>query len=366
MDLYAILGVARTASAVEIDRAYRRLARQYHPGLNPGDRHAAARFDQVEAAYQTLGNHERRLAYDRHGDVPAPVETAEATIAFAGFDFSATVEGSSAATFSELFADVFQDAARRATTSDRGLPIEVTLRVSFIEAARGGVFSIPIVRQAPCAECQGHGVTNTAPVACPDCGGEGVQRSARGHMVFSRTCERCDGRGHLSRQVCRTCAGAGLLARSETVVAHVPASVDAGARLVLPGWGHAARGGTPGDLYVNLDVEPHPFFRRAGKDLLVTVPVAVHEAALGARIDVPTLAGPVKVRIPPGTGAGAALRLPGHGAPAASGRPEDAGDLLVDFQIVLPPVRDERSRELLREFGQLNDVDVRKHLFEGV
>jgi molecular chaperone DnaJ len=363
MDLYAILGIARSASSGDVDRAYRRLARQFHPGLNPGDPHAAARFEQVEAAYQVLSNREHRLAYDRQGTAPALPEPAETTVAFAGFDFSATVEGPGAATFSELFADVFQDAARRATSTDRGLSVDVPLRLSFVEAARGGLFSVPIARQMPCAECHGQGWTHTPPAACPECAGQGVQRSARGHMVFSRTCERCDGRGHLNSQVCRSCAGAGLQARGETVMVHVPPCVDAGTRLVLTGRGHAARGAAPGDLYVTVEIEPHAYFRRSGRDLLVTVPIAVHEAALGARIDVPTLAGPVKVRIPPGAGAGQQLRVRGLGAPGPSGDGDDAGDLLIDLQLVLPPVRDERSRELLREFGKLNDVDVRKHLF---
>ncbi len=366
MDLYAILGVARSASSGEIDRAYKRLARQCHPGVNPGDRQAAARFQQVETAYEILGDHESRMAYDRHGTVPAAVDTVEATVSFAGFDFSAAAEGAGAATFSELFADVFQDAARRATSSDRGLTIDVTLRLSFVEAARGGLFSVPIVRQERCGECRGQGVTNASAVPCPECAGRGMQRSARGHMVFSKSCERCDGRGLLNSQACRVCGGTGVHARGETVMVHVPAGVDPGARLILPGRGHAARGGAPGDLHVHLDVEAHPFFRRQGRDVLVTVPLAIHEAALGARIEVPTLDGPVPVRIPAGTASGQQLRLRGHGVPGASGLPDDAGDLVVDIQVVLPAVRDERSKDLLREFGKLNDIDVRKHLFPGV
>jgi molecular chaperone DnaJ len=366
MDLYSILGVARSASAGEIDRAYKRLARQYHPGVNPGDRQAAARFQQVETAYEILGDLESRTMYDRHGTLPATIDTVETTVSFAGFDFSAAAEGAGAATFSELFADVFQDAARRATSSDRGVSIEVTLRLSFVEAARGGLFSVPIVRQGRCADCRGAGATNAAAIPCPECAGQGMQRSARGHMVFSKNCERCDGRGLLNSQVCRACAGSGVHTRAETVMVRVPAGVDPGARLVLPGRGHTARGGAAGDVHVHLDVEAHPFFRRHGKDVLVTVPLAIHEAALGARIEVPTLDGNVALRIPAGTASGQQLRLRGHGVPAASGLPEQAGDLVVDIQVVLPAVRDERSKDLLREFGKLNDIDVRKHLFPGV
>lgn len=364
MDLYTVLGVSRSASADEIERAYRRLARQCHPGLNPGDRRAEERFRQVEGAYQVLGNRERRLAYDRHGMVPVASDAPEARVSFAGFDFSATVEGASAATFSELFADVFQDAARRATSADRGLDIEVPLRLPFADAIRGAVCAVTIERQARCPACRGHGWIATAPANCPECEGTGARPAARGHMVFSRQCERCGGRGYSSTDVCRGCAGAGVQSRRETVHVQVPAGVEDGARLVLPGEGHGVRGGNPGDLHVVVSVEAHPYFGRAGRDLRLTLPLAIQEAALGARVDVPTLDGPVKLRIPPGTASGQRFRLRGRGVPSASGHPDEAGDLLVEIQIVLPPVRDERSKALLREFGQLNDVDVRKDLFE--
>jgi molecular chaperone DnaJ len=184
-------------------------------------------------------------------------------------------------------------------------------------------------------------------------------------MVFMKPCDRCEGRGQLTTRLCQTCGGAGVHARGEPVPVQVPAGVDSGARLVVPGGGHAVRGGAPGDLYVTVEVAPHRFFRRAGRDLLLTLPVAVHEAALGARVDVPTLTGTAKLRIPPGTSSGQRLRLRGRGIPATGRAPEEAGDLLVDIQIVLPPVRDERSKSLLREFGELNQGDVRKDLFES-
>ena len=363
MDLYSVLGVQRSASPDEIERAYRRLARRYHPGLNPGDRRAEERFRQVEGAYEILGNRDRRQSYDRHGIVPASGEIATTRVSFAGFDFSAAAEGASAATFSELFADVFQDAARRATSTERGLDIEVPLRLTFEEAVRGATFGMPIVRQAPCSVCRGQGWTAAAPQSCEECGGAGVHHVARGHMVFTRKCERCDGLGDLSRDVCRTCAGAGVQTQRETVRVDVPAGIDAGARLVISGQGHTVRGGAPGDLHVLVDVAPHRYFERSGRDLRLTLPVAVHEAALGARVDVPTLDGPVKLRVPPGTASGQRFRLRGRGVGSSDGNPETAGDLLVDVQIVLPPVRDERSKALLREFAALNDVDVRKDLF---
>lgn len=368
MDLYTLLGVTRAASADEIERAYRRLARRYHPGINPGDRVAETLFRQVEEAFQVLSDLERRREYDRDG-APPVAGPVEATIAFAGFDFSAPAEGPEAATFAELFADVFQEAAREATSPTRGVELETTLRLSFEEAVRGGDFPLSIIRQDRCVACAGDGRVPLPPRPCPRCEGQGSGRWARGHLVFTKVCEMCGGSGRLSHQACRTCAGTGVSPRSEVATVRVPPGLETGARIAVPGRGHAgARGGPAGDLYVTVDVASHPFFRRDGRDLLVTLPVAVHEAALGARVDVPTLDGPVRLRIPPGTPAGRRFRIPGRGVPAAH-RPGDsppapAGDLIVEVQIVLPSVRDERSRELLKEFGRLNSADVRKHFFE--
>lgn len=363
MDLYALLSVSRAASADEIERAYRRLARRYHPGINPGDRVAGETFRRIQQAYDVLGDAEHRRDYDR-GASRAAVAEVQATVAFEGFDFSAPAEGPLAATFSELFADVFQQAAREVTSPTRGAALEATARVSFEAAVRGGPCALSIMRQERCPSCAGDGRIARPAVSCPVCGGAGGRRWARGSLVFTKPCEACDGTGRLTSEPCGACSGAGVSPRSEVVTIDLPPGLEAGARISVPGRGHAgARGGPAGDLYVTIEVADHPFFRRAGRDLHLTLPVAVHEAALGARVDVPTLDGPVRLRIPPGTPSGRRLRLRGHGVPGSSGSSGDeAGDLLVDVQIVLPPVTDERSRELLREFGRLNDVDVRAHL----
>ena len=318
----------------------------------------------MDGAYRILGDGEKRREYDRQGSVPPAAEQIEARVEFTGFDFSAPAEGPTAATFSELFADVFQDAARRATAADRGLEIDVRVQLAFEDALRGGPVPVSVMRQDRCLDCGGEGWTSRSPAPCPACGGTGTRRWARGHMVFTKPCERCEGRGALTIQTCRGCGGAGLQACGEVVTLEVPAGIESGARLVVSGRGHAVRGGPPGDLYVTIDVAGHRFFRRAGRDVVLTLPVGVHEAALGARVDVPTLSGPVRLRIPPGTPSGQRIRVRGRGAPSRTGDPDDAGDLIAEIQIVLPPVRDERSRELLREFGRLNDVDVRRHLFE--
>ena len=362
MDLYTLLGVTRAATTGEIERAYRRLARRYHPGINPGDRVAEEMFRQIQRAFDVLTNLDQRREYDRGAGVhpPAPLE---ATVSFEGFDFSAPAEGPLAATFAELFADVFQDAAREAITPTQGAAVEVTLRLSFQDGVRGGQFPLSVVRHERCVTCGGAGRVPRPVIQCPGCGGSGNRRWARGHMVFTKPCDVCDGHGQITSQPCRGCAGSGVAPRSEVVTVIVPPGIDHGARVAVPGRGQAgARGGPAGDLYVNIDVAAHPFFRRDGRDLQVTLPLAVHEAALGARVDVPTLDGLIRLKIPPNTPAGQRLRVRGQGVPETTG---EAGDLVVEIQIVVPPVKDERSRELLREFGRLNGMDVRQHLFQS-
>lgn len=322
-------------------------------------------FRQVQQAFEVLGDTGRRREYDR-GMMP-PVAAATVSVSLQGFDFSTPASGPQAATFAELFADVFQEAAREATTPSRGVDVDATLRLSFRDAVGGGAFPMSVVRQERCGACAGDGRVSRAPVVCPACGGAGQRRWARGHMVFAGTCDGCDGTGRLSTQPCRPCAGVGLQPRSEVVTVTVPAGVAPGDRIAVPGRGHAgARGGPAGDLYVTVDVAPHPFFRREGRDVSLTLPIAVHEAALGARVEVPTLGEPVRLKIPAGTSSGRTLRIRGGGVPAPAGAaPEAAGDLLIEMQIVLPPVRDERSKQLLREFGELNRENVREFLFKG-
>jgi molecular chaperone DnaJ len=363
MDLYAVLGVNRAASDEQIERAFRRLARRYHPGVNPGDQVAAEMYRQIQDAYRVLSDAERRGDYDRRGHEAARTGTVSTTIAFEGFDFSASAEGPFAATFSELFSDVFHDAAREAAAPSRGADIEATLRISFEAAMRGGSHPLSVTRQERCPACTGLGRVSRAPGTCPACEGHGTRRWARGHLVFSRPCDVCGGGGRVTAQPCRSCGGAGLQSRGEVVTVAVPAGVEDGARLTVPGRGHAgARRGSAGDLYVTVEVAEHPFFRRSGRDLHVTLPVAVHEAALGARVDAPSLAGPIKVDMPAGTASGRQLRVRGRGVPDP-GAGGHAGDLVLEVHIVLPSTLDARSKALLEEFGERNHEDVRARLF---
>jgi molecular chaperone DnaJ len=361
MDLYALLGVRRSASAGDIERAYRRMARRYHPGVNPGDRVAGEMYGRIQQAYQVLGDSGSRREYDQGATRPAVTATA---VSFEGFDFSSVAEGSVAATFSELFAGVFRDAALRATAPTGDVPVEATLSLSFADAVRGGQFPLSVARQGRCSRCAGDGRVACPPVRCPACEGHGSTRWARGHMVFTRSCEACRGDGRLTARPCPTCAGSGLRTQSDVVTVHVPPGIEDGARIAVPGRGHAPAGGGPvGYLYVLVSVADHPFLRREGRDLHLVLPLAVHEAVLGGRVDVPTLGKSVRLRIPPGTPSGRRFKIRGRGVPSVHGEDAPAGDLIVDVQIVLPAVRDDRSRELLREFGERNAQDVRRHLF---
>jgi len=363
MDLYQVLGVPRNAAPADVERAYLRLARRYHPGINPGDGVSAELYRRVQDAYAVLGDTERRRDYDRGGP-SAPVATAETNVAFQGFDFSALAEGASAATFSELFADVFQDAARRVSSPEQGTSVDITMQLSFDDAIRGGQFPLSVTRSERCGACAGTGQVTRAPIACPQCAGAGSMRWARGHMVFTKACDTCNGVGQIVTQSCRICGSTGVHGRSEVVTLGLPPGIETGARIAVPGRGHAgARGGPAGDLYVTIDVVPHPFLQREGRDLRMQLPVAIHEAALGAKVNVPTLDGTVALKVPAGSTSGQRLRLRGRGIPGDPSGALPAGDLIAELQIVLPPVRDERSKELLKEFGRLNDIDVRRHLF---
>jgi molecular chaperone DnaJ len=360
VDLYAQLGVTRTASAAEVERAYRRLARRYHPGVNPGDRVAERLYQQVQEAYLVLGDVDRRREYDR-GSAPANAEASP--VAFEGFDFSAAADGPLAATFSELFSDVFQQAAREATTPSRGLDVQVTLHLPFEDAVRGCQVPLSVTRHERCSGCRGRGFLARSVSACGVCGGDGVRKWARGHMVFSKACEACGGNGQSVRDACMACRGAGVTPRTEVVTINVPPGLESGSRVAVPGRGHAgALGGPSGDLYVTIEVGAHRYFTRQGADLHLTLPVAVHEAAFGVVLTVPGLDGPVRVRVPAGTRSGASLVVRGRGGvkPGAGER----GDLVVTVQIALPASLDARSRALLREFGQINTGDVRQGLFE--
>ena len=361
MDFYIILGVERTASAGDVKRAYRRLARRYHPDINPGDREAAAFFRRVAEAYDTLIDPERRREYDEHGHVYP--RSGGVGVEFEGFDFSLSSTGESASTFGDLFADVFTawGAGRPPDTSSQGVDLHAPLRLDFEDAMRGGTHEVTVTRVARCDACLGSGTRRVVESRCAGCAGTGHMRWTRGHMVFSRRCGQCGGTGHRRLRACGACGAQGVVSRTDAVAVSVPAGVADGVRIRLVGSGSVGqRSGTAGDLYVTVSVDRHQLFRRDGDDLHLVLPVAVHEAALGARVDVPTISTPARVRIPPGTQSGQRFRVRGRGAP--SPQTGEAGDLVVDVRVVLPRLLDERSKELMRELGRIHTEDVRAGL----
>jgi molecular chaperone DnaJ len=362
-DFYIVLGVEQAATPSEIKRAYKRLARKCHPDINPGDRMAAAQFHRVAEAYQTLVDPDRRRRYDALGHADVGAEAV--TVGFEGFDFSVSVSGASAPTFGDLFADVLRPRApgRDEAAVERGADLHQTLAVSFETAMRGGQRALTVVRQEHCRGCKGIGALHVEESRCVHCQGSGSLTSARGHMVFTKPCAHCRGSGRQRQTRCPICGGQQVEMRSEPLTIAMPPGLADGARIRVPGKGHAGRnGGESGDLFVTVHVEPHPLFHREGDDLHVVVPVAVHEAALGAKIDVPSLEGPTRLRVPPGTQSGQRFRLRERGVP--SSRDGRRGDLVVEARLVMPPMLDERSKELMREFGRINVQDVRRDLMK--
>ena len=361
MDYYSILGLHPGASVSDIKRAYRRLARRHHPGINPGDREAEALFERISEAYETLVDPERRNRYDA---AEAPAGSGDrTTFEFTGFDFTAAAHGAQAATFSELFAEVLHPVPKAERRAEPGADLHASLSVSFEDALRGVERQVVVTRQLPCAACRGAGEVSTAEMRCPQCQGAGKLRWARGHMVFTKACAACRGSGRERQRRCGMCGGQGRAVRSEAIHVRIPAGVRDGSRLRVPERGHSGRlGGRNGDLYVDVSVRPHPVMRREGDDLHMVLPVSVPEAALGARVEVPSVDGPVRVKIPPGTQAGQRFRVTGRGAPGVSGQ---RGDLFLEVRLILPPLVDERSKELMRELARLNPTDVRRELIQG-
>jgi molecular chaperone DnaJ len=356
MDLYLVLGLQREASDGDIKRAYRRLARRWHPDINPGDREAAVRFRQVLQAYETLIDPDQRRRYDA-GQVSPMTAPSASSFGFTGFDFSARVHAERTTTFGDLFEEVFARRADPRVAPEQGADIHAHATVSFEEAWRGTERTATVTRHHPCQPCAGSGFHRISETACVSCEGSGSVRSVRGHMVFTKNCPRCAGTGILRQERCAVCHGQGVTPRTELITMPIPAGVADGARLRLAGQGHAGvRGGRPGDLYLDIHVQPHDVFTRDGDDVHMVLPIAVHEAGLGAKIEVTTPDGTARVRVPPGTQSGQRFRLRERGVPTRQGR---RGDLVVEIRMTLPRVLDEQSKELLREFGRINGESVR-------
>jgi len=358
MDLYIVLGIDRDAETGDIKRAYKRLARRLHPDINPGDREAAARFRQVLDAYETLIDPDRRRRYDA-GQLPGGHDDDDETFGFTGFDFSNRVYAERTTTFGDLFEEILHKrVARQQDGAEHGADIHARASLTFEEAWHGVQRQVTVTRQDVCRVCAGSGFQRIAETRCMSCDGTGAVRSVRGHMVFAKTCPTCGGEGRLKQEECMACRGHGVEPRSETLTVRIPQAVADGARVRIAGKGHAGiRGGAAGDLLIDVTVEEHPVYRREGDELHMTVPISIHEAGLGAKIDIETPDGQVRVRVPPGTQSGQRFRLRDRGAPSRNGQ---RGDLVVEVRLKLPKILDERSKELLREFGRINGESVRE------
>ena len=377
-DYYGTLGVERSSKPEQIRKAYRRLARKHHPDLNPGNKSAEEKFKQIQEAYEVLSDEKKRQIYDQYGfysdNLPPggygatpPTSAGAPGFDFSGFDFSGYDAGEEKGGFGSSFRDIFSQVFSRSRKEEaepegqvRGGDIEHHLHLGFWDAIRGTQVRITVARAEACVACRGTGAARGAPVVCTACGGTGKATRQTGVMRFALTCPQCAGTGQ-KRRPCAACGGEGHIRRPETFDVRIPPGVDTASRVRVPAKGNAGiGGGAPGDLYIVTDVEPHPYFERKGDNIYVKLPVTVSEAALGAKVEVPTIDGSTTIKIPPGTQSGQRLRLREKGAPSL--RASVRGDQFVEVQVMVPKVADERTKEILRELARLNPDDPRKDL----
>jgi molecular chaperone DnaJ len=351
-DYYKLLGVARTASGDEIKKAYRRLARRHHPDVNPGDKESEERFKQISAAFDVLSDPKKREIYDRYGHYSEQAANAGSIFDFTNFG---------AANFRDIFSEIFSNIRTQTQPrheQTRGADIEYALAVSFEEAMRGQTASIEIERSESCSSCHGMGETSNANVTCQSCQGTGQHPRVIGGTA---KCPQCGGSGKVAR-LCEACKGIGVAPKRETLSIRIPAGVETGSRVRVAGKGHAGTfGGPVGDLYVVTNVSDHAYFKRRGDNIHCTVPITVPEAALGAKIEVPTIDGKALLRIPPGTQSGQRFRLRERGAPSlrAGGV---RGDQYVEVKITLPKVISEETKELLHQYARNNAENPRAEM----
>ncbi len=385
-DYYELLGVDRKAEPDEIRKTYRRLARKYHPDLNPGDKAAEERFKKVQEAYDVLSDPKKKEMYDQDGfysenGMPAGGDPRQSGgPGFGGFDFSDFFgSGAGAAggrrpppqnesgNFSDIFSHMFGRGGRSpsaASAPEKGADLEYGLSIDFWQAIRGTQVKLNVARQEVCDGCAGSGAAGGNSAICPECNGSGNVTQMAGAMKFSLTCPKCDGAGRLKNR-CGVCHGDGRVTHPESVEVRIPPGAQQGSRLRVAAKGNAGRGGAPaGDLYITIRVEDHEFFHRDGDDILIRIPVRIDEAGLGAKIEVPTIDGRALLKIPQGTQNGQKFRLREKGVMNA--RKNTRGDQIVEVAIETPKVNDERTREILRELAQLHPEDPREAIWSKV
>jgi len=404
-DYYAALGVKKSASAEDIRKAFRKLARKYHPDVNPGDKTAEEKFKTLSEANDVLSDPKKRKIYDQLGFYSDNIDpaTAEAYARgggqpgtggfegfpgggqpgqggvhfdFGGFDFSDLFEGArggarrpsgSGGGFRDIFSNIFTGGGHGGAAEqapEAGSDLEYQVNVPFWTAIRGGVMKLNIARRDVCGKCHGRGYIES-PGTCPQCHGKGTVEQTGGRMKFNVTCPRCQGTGK-NISTCHVCHGEGSVERAEPLEIRIKAGTRDGQRIRIAGKGNAGlRGGGVGDLYVIIRIGEHPLFRREGDDVYITVPVTAVEAALGAKIEVPTIDGRSMLKIPPGTQSGQKLRLREKGVPSAT-KDGVRGDEIVEVKITVPMPRDEKTKELLRELAKLNPEDPREELWKQI
>jgi len=390
MDYYQALGVKRDASADDIRKAYRKLARKHHPDLNPGDKSAEDRFKKVQEAYDVLSEPKKKQMYDQvgfyseNGASGAGGRSAPGSgpnMGFGGFDFSdifkqggggagyAPAGGAGAAGGSGNFQDIFNQWFSRSqgaeqTAPEKGADLEYGINIDFWQAIRGTQVRLNVNLQEACTTCNGTGARAGANTVCTECNGSGSVTQMAGAMRFSLTCPRCEGTGRLGNK-CPTCHGDGRISKTEAVDVRIPPGAQQGSRLRVAGKGNAGTFGAPtGDLYITVRVEPHPFFRRDGDDIEITVPIRIDEAGLGTKIEVPTIDGRALLKIPQGTKNGQKFRLRDKGV--LNARTGTRGAQIVEVSILAPVVQDERTKELLREYAGLHPDDPRAEIWSKV
>src|SRR5262245_16413249 len=352
-DYYEILGVARDASEADVKKAYRRLAMKHHPDRNPDNPDAEAHFKEAKEAYEVLSEPDKRAAYDRFGH--AGVNSQPGGGGFAGGD-----------AFNDIFGDVFGDifgGGRRGGRSQvfRGADLRYELELTLEQAVAGDSVNLELPTQVECGRCSGKGAEpGTNPIGCKTCGGAGQVRVAQGFFSIQQTCPACGGAGSVIEKPCRDCSGRGRVRKVKTLAVKVPAGVDSGDRIRLAREGEAGRnGGPPGDLYVDITVQPHPIFTREGQNLSCEVPVSFATAALGGTVDVPTLDGNVVLKVPPETQSGSLFRLRGKGV--RSVRESGVGDLVCRVQVETPVNLTVEQKEQLRAFDAAIQNEGERH-----
>ena len=362
-NLYDVLGVAKGASADEVKKAYRKLARQYHPDRNPGDSSAEERFKEVQAAYDVLSDPEKRKQYDAFGFRNGrPGGFGGGNVNFG--DINIDDFGDLGDFLSGIFGNRgARGAGRRRSRAQRGNDVEVEINLSFEDSLKGIETKIPVTLETACSECHGSGARpGTAPTICPECNGRGVVAESQGFFALSQPCARCHGNGTVIEDPCPRCGGSGRERRTKRYTVRIPAGVKDGTRIRLKGKGEAGfAGGEAGDLFVVTRVQPSKLYERRGDNLVVDVPVTFAEAALGATVDVPTPDGAVSLKVKPGTQDGTLLRVKGRGAPRLKG--SGRGDVLARVKVVVPKRLKKRERELLEELQGVQHDDPREALF---